>query len=50
MPEQARIQRMLDLQQRADKDGYAQEPGDATDRRGKPGQMNQAPARLRNLL
>ena len=28
MPEQARIQRILDLKQRADKNGYAQEPGE----------------------
>mgnify|MGYP003694029209 CR=1 FL=1 len=46
MPEQARIQRILDLKQRADKDGYAQEPGGAANRRCKPRQMNQAPTRL----
>src|SRR4029077_2794079 len=46
MPEQARIQWILDLSQRADKDWYAQEPGDAANRRCKPRQMNQAPTRL----
>ena len=47
MPEQARIQRILHLKQRADKNRYAQEPGEAANRRCKPGQMNQAPPRLR---
>jgi len=46
MPEQTRIQRILHLNQCADEDGYAQEPGDAANRRCKPGQMNQAPTRL----
>src|SRR5215211_905133 len=46
MPEQARIQRILDLKQRASENGYAQEPGEAANRRCKPRQMNQAPARL----
>ena len=50
MPEQARIQRILDLKQRASKNGYAQEPGEAANRRRKPGQMNQAPARLREFV
>src|SRR4029453_12703830 len=50
MPEQPRIQRILNLKQRADKNGYAQEPSDAANRRCKPGQMNQSPARLRELL
>ena len=50
MPEQARIQRILDLKQRANKNGYAQEPGDAANRRCKPGQMNQAPTRLREFV
>ena len=50
MPEQTRIQRILHLNQRADKDGYAQEPGDAANRRCKPGQMNQAPTRLSQFL
>ena len=50
MPEQTRIQRILHLNQRADKDGYAQEPGDAANRRCKPGQMNQAPTRLGQFL
>src|SRR4029077_7858516 len=46
MPEQAGVQRILDLKQRAGKNGYAQEPGGAANRRCKPGQMNQAPTRL----
>ena len=50
MPEQARIQRILHLKQRADKNGYAQEPGDAANRSCKPGQMNQAPTRLCEFL
>ena len=50
MPEQARIQRILDLKQRADKNRYAQKPGDAANRRCKPGQMNQSPTRLREFL
>ena len=45
MPEQARIQRILDLKQRASKNGYAQEPGGAANRRCKPRQMNQASTR-----
>src|SRR5260370_34165743 len=45
VPEKARIQRILDLKQRTDKDGYAQEPGGAANRRCKPRQMNQAPTR-----
>ena len=49
MPEQARIQRILDLKQRANKNGYAQEPGEAANRRRKPGQMDQPPARLREF-
>ena len=48
MPEQTRIQRILHLKQRADKNGYAQEPGEATNRRCEPGQMNQAPPRFRD--
>src|SRR5215471_5450020 len=47
MPQQSRIQRILDFKQRAYKNRYAQEPGDAANRRCKPRQMNQAPARLR---
>ena len=50
MPEQARIQRILHLKQRADKNRYAQEPGDTANRRCKPGQMNQAPTRLCELV
>src|SRR5205809_7472260 len=50
VPEQARIQRILDLNERADKNGYAQEPGDAANRRCKPRQMNKPPARLRKFL
>ncbi len=50
MPEQARIQRILDLKQRASKNGYAHEPGQAANRRCKPGQMNQAPTRLREFV
>src|SRR4029077_20772439 len=50
MPEQARVQRILDLKQRADKNGYAQEPGGAANRRCKPGQMNQPATRLREFL
>src|SRR5207245_1589671 len=50
MPEQARIQWILDLKQRASKNGYAQKPGDAANRRCKPGQMNQAPTRLREFV
>lgn len=50
VPEQARIQRILHLKQRANKNRYAQEPGDAANRRCKPGQMNQSPARLREFL
>ncbi len=50
VPEQTRIQRILHLNQRADKDGYAQEPGDAANRRCKPGQMNQTPTRLCQLV
>src|SRR4029077_451478 len=46
MPEQARIQWILDLKQPADKNGYAQEPGGAANRRCTPRQMNQAPTRL----
>src|SRR5258708_33212624 len=45
MPEQAWIQRILHLKQRADKNGYAQKPGGAANRRCKPGQMNQASTR-----
>src|SRR5258708_33189610 len=45
MPEQAWIQRILHLKQRADKNGYAQEPGGAANRRCKPRQMNQASTR-----
>jgi len=50
MPQQARIQWILDLKQRASKDRYAQEPGDAANRRCKPRQVNQTPARLRQFL
>ena len=50
MPEQARIQRILDLKQRASKDGYAQEPRETANRRREPGQMNQAPARPGKFL
>ena len=50
MPEQARIQRILDLKQRADENRDAQEPGDAANRRCEPGQMDQAAARLRQSL
>ena len=50
MPEQTRIQRILHLKQRTDKNGYAQKPGDAANRGCKPGQMNQAPTRLREFL
>src|SRR4029077_19794185 len=50
MPKQARIQRILHLKQRANKNGYAQEPGGAANRCCKPGQMNQAPTRLREFL
>jgi len=50
MPEQARIQRILDLKQRASENGYAQEPGEAANRRRKPGQMDQSPARLREFV
>ena len=50
MPEQARIQRILHLKQRANKNRYAQEPGHAANRRCKPGQMNQSPTRLREFL
>ncbi len=37
---------MLNLKERAKKDGNAQKPCDATNGRGKPWQMNQSPARL----
>ena len=50
MPQQARIQWILDLKQRASKDRYAQELGDAANRRCKPRQVNQTPARLRQFL
>ena len=50
MPEQARIQRILHLKQRANKNGYAPEPGGAANRCCKPGQMNQAPTRPREFL
>ena len=50
MPEETRIQWILDLKQRANKDRYAQEPGDAANRRCKPRQVNQTPARLRQFL
>src|SRR6478609_4560304 len=46
MPEQARVQRILHLKQRANKNGYAQKPGGTANRGCKPGQMNQAPTRL----
>src|SRR5258707_183500 len=46
MPEQAWIQRILHWKPRADKNGYAQEPGGTANRRCKPGQMNQAPTCL----
>ena len=47
MPEQARIQWILDLKQRANKNGYAQKPRAAANRRRKPRQMNQPATRLR---
>src|SRR4029077_19305313 len=50
MPEQARVQRILHLKQRTDKNGYAQKPGGTANRRCKPGQMNQAPTRLCEFL
>jgi len=40
----------LNLKQRANENGYAQEPGDAANRRCKPGQMNQPSTRLRQLV
>jgi len=50
MPEQARIQWILHLKQRADKNRYAQKPGAAANRGGKPGQVNQPATRLREFL
>src|SRR6266516_1267681 len=47
MPQQPRIERMLNLKERAKKDRNAQKPCDAANCRGKPWQMNQSPARLR---
>lgn len=46
MRQQSRIQRILNLKERAKKDRNAQKPCDAADGRGKPWQMNQSPARL----
>src|SRR5581483_4406162 len=47
MPEQPRIERILYLKKGADKNRDAQKPGNTANERGKPGQMNEAPARFR---
>src|SRR5579884_568018 len=47
MPEQPRIERILYLKKGADKNRDAQKPSGTTNERRKPGQMNEAPPRLR---